>query len=327
MNLYEKEPRFWKNEETYWNWDPKGWGLYRPFKIPEYKQQTVAQETIYDFNENPDNNKQELLENNNIFQIAKRLHSNNQLSDESFDKIKDYIYQNNWEISIDKVEINDSEKDLIKWLNKKLEWENKDKNIIDFSEDIKNIDEFKDYDKSMEDWKFAHNNWNFNILNIIWENYIKIPDKQNNSDPKQDISTAIEITKNNILKEIKNLPVDSQTYKTAIENIKSGNLKQQIEWINSLGILAYSREWKLAKKEINSYKEQRKKELQNKAMKITKQLIEARKSNDTKRIEKLELEKQKIIDEANEIESWDIFEWWKNEKINDDDPLLQLEQA
>lgn len=320
-DYFNKNP-FNKNEDIFSRSEREEWwnDFWAPW-IPEWEnfEEEIEKRDIKE--------RESLLENNNTFKIAERLYNSNQLSNESFENIMNYIDQNEWEIDINKVDLEDSERDLLEWLSFNLKWENKDQNIIDFSADIKNIEEFKDFDKTMEDWKFSNENWNFNILNKIWENYIKIPDKQNNLDPKKDISTAIEITKNNILKETKNLPIDSQTYKTAMENIKSTDLSEQIQWINSLGILAYSNEWKLAKRtEVNIYKEQRKEELQNKAMKITKQLIEAKKTNDTKRIEKLELEKQKIIDEANEIESWDIFKWWENEIINEKDPLWLLEQ-
>ena len=142
---------------------------------------------------------------------------------------------------------------------------------------------------------------------MIWKNYLKIPDWENNINKKEDISTAIEVTSKDILNEIKNIP-ECQTKETALKNISSWNLSKQIEWINSLYVLAYSNEWKLAKKEFNIYKEKRKKEIIKEANIVDANLKLAEKNNNQNELKNLEKQMDALINEAKELTKWEVFE-------------------
>jgi DNA anti-recombination protein RmuC len=201
---------------------------------------------------------------------------------------------------------------MLTWLLVNIEWDNKKQNILDLSDNIKDIPEFEDYNLEMSDNWF--DDW---VLNRIWENYLKTPDKNWQVDVRKNISTAIEMAKNEICIEAKNFNRDSQTYKTAIVNIESWNLKKQLEWINSLYYLAYSTEWKLwAKDSLKNHKNKRKKELINDANALDEKIQQALKNNNQDEFENLDKMKDSIIDEVKELVKWDIFEAWELDKID-----------
>lgn len=253
------------------------------------------------------------IEDNKYYPIINRLYESEQITKESYESITKSISENNWELNLDNLSINSDEKKLIDWYITELDIKNEDKNILNFWKDIKDVEEFKDFNTNLDkNWKFDSE-----VLNIVWKNYLKIQVWDEQIDPKQDISTAIETTKNHILKEVKNIPKDSQTYLTAIENISSWNLKKQLEWINSLYVLSYSSEWQLSKKELSSYTKKRKEELKERAREITIEMANLANNPNTEKQFKLNLEKIDVIREANEIEWWDVFEAWDIDKVSE----------
>jgi hypothetical protein len=221
----------------------------------------------------------------------------------------------NWKIDINNIDwLSIEDKEMLNWLIINIEWDNIKQNIIDLSKTINDISEFDDYNKNITDEWFS--DW---VLNKIWENYIKIPDSKWEFDNIKNIWTAIELTKNEICIEAKNFNRDSQTYKTAILNIESWNLKKQLEWINSLYYLAYSTEWKLwAKNSLKSHKDKRKKELISDANVLEEKIQLALKQWDEKQLKQLDIDKDRIISEVEELVSWDVFEAWELDKITDD---------
>lgn len=286
-------------------------------KLTDIEEET---KNIEDSNENNSDLNEKVLDNNKYYPVIKRLFDWNQLSQESFNNIKENIINNNWNLDTQTLNIDIDEKKNIEWLIVNLEWDNKKQNLIDFSSDIKSLDEFSSFNINID------KNWSFEseVLNMIWKNYIKIPDFENNIDSKFDISTAIKITSKDIINDVKNIP-DCQTLDTALKNIWSWDLNEQLEWINSLYVLAFSSEWKLAKKEVNSYKEKRKKEIIKEANILDKNLKIAEESSNKNEIDKLESQKEELIKEAKELTSWEVFESWDFDKVSDKDPLSNLE--
>ncbi|MCD5385236.1 hypothetical protein LRZ95_01055, partial [Candidatus Gracilibacteria bacterium] len=216
--------------------------------------------------------------------------------------------------AIDGLSIND--KEMLNGLLVNLEGENKMQNIINLGEIINDIPEFDDFNKEMGD-----NGFDDGVLNIIGGNYIDIPGKDGNIDKQKNLSVAIKIGKNKILNKVKNIKVDTQTYKTAIANIDSGNLKKQLEGINSLYYLAFSSEGKLgAKDSLKLHKDKRKKEIINNANILEQKIQKALKSNDTEKIKILNKQKDNIIKEAEELKAGDIFKSGEIDTISDSEP-------
>lgn len=236
--------------------------------------------------------------------IIKRLFETNNITTPL-----EQIIDKNWKINLENKDIKPEDKQTIEWFIKNLDPKNKVNNISNLKEDSKNIPELKDnYEiKTKDDWFEAE------VLNKIWWNYIKFPDKDMKNNPEADLQTAIKTTKNEILTEVKNIKYDSETYKTAIKNINSWDLKTQLEWINSLYALAYSNEWTLTKKSIESYKEKRKEEIKNHAIELENQIKEAWKNGNKWELKKFELKKQELKNELSEItwiKEWKKVEWW-----------------
>ncbi len=240
--------------------------------------------------------------------------------------VKNYLEENNinsnnlslneeWKIDINTIDwLNSEDKEMLNWLLVNLEWDNKMQNISNLWDIIKDISEFDEFNKEM--WDNWFDDW---VLNIIWSNYIDIPWKDWNIDKQKNLSVAIEMWKNEILNKVKNIKIDSQTYKTAIVNIDSWNLKKQLEWINSLYYLAFSSEWKLwAKDSLKLYKGKRKKELISDANILEQKIQLALKNNNTDEFKKLDKQKDVIINEADELNVWEVFESWKIDKISDE---------
>lgn len=213
-----------------------------------------------------------------------------------------------WKISVNSIEwLSSVDKEMLTGLFVNIEWENRAQNITNFWDNIKELQEFEDFDLSIGDEWFENS-----VLNRIGANYISIPNKDWNVDTRKNVSTAIEIAKNEIVNEAKNIRPESQTYITAMANIEWWNLKQQLEWINSLYYLAFSWEWKLwSKDSLKVHKNKRTKELINDAKELEIQIQVALDKGDNEKFLKLDKQKDIIISEADELVKWDIFASWE----------------
>jgi hypothetical protein len=201
-----------------------------------------------------------------------------------------------------------SKKERQEQLNNKSE--NLKNCILDISK-IESIPELESFDFTTVESEFESE-----VLNKIWGNYLKTPNESGEFDIEVDFSTAILETRNEILKECANVNIDSETYKVAIRDIKSGDIEKQLEWIESLYILAYSNEWTLWKTTLDKYKKSKQKKLEDEAKKIEKQLNSEGVKNNKDILDKLNKRKQEIINEMSEmtwfkdwkqVEDWDIF--------------------
>ena len=185
--------------------------------------------------------------------------------------------------------------------------------ITDIHKDIKNKEgfkeKFKDFDFSIIENKESGSESEFKseFLNKVGSNYSE------GLDTERQLSEAIIETRVQILKECKNLNIESETFKTAIANIESWNILEQLEWIESLYVLAYSNEWVLWAKVLSNYKEKRKKKLEKKWIKIEEEIVLAKKNNNQEKLIELNKEKEKIIKEMSELtlrKDWKKVEWW-----------------
>ncbi len=215
--------------------------------------------------------------------------------------------------NISKIEwIND--KNEIKSINTVFEKvKNKPKNLQHFQKEInilKDKQYLKGFDLEIKDWKYDSE-----VLNMIWWNYIEFPNSENKKEREKDLSVAIELTKNEIERRYTNFSRESESYRVAINNIKSGVLEKQMEWIKTLYVLASSRAWELSQKKLDKYITKREEKIISEYQKLNKEfdILEAQKTTEKINNRKKEIN-QRIIEiwnEANEIEAWDIFKAWK----------------
>jgi len=306
ISLYEQKKDFLKG--FYWNSESK-WNI-----TDLYWEQENTQEQV----NNSELNNQ--TKQNKYLPVINRLLESWEITGETYNILLDNSEENFWSLDVANLVINQDQKTLVEWLVESLN-NNSKENILKFSWDIAMLEEFEDYDTYINDWKIDEP-----ILNMIWENYIEIPEKNWSIDKTKDILTAVKTTKSDLLNKYTNINQDCQTYITAINNIENWNLKLALEWINSLYVLWASNAWKLAKKETIKYTGKRKEQLKNKAEEITNALVEAKQNNNEKEIKKLNSQKKDIIVEAKEIDSWDIFEAGDFDKISEEEGNIK-EQA
>lgn len=253
----------------------------------------------------------ELHKDKDYFPIIKALSS--QISVKSLISLGELIENNNFELKdIDLSDISDKKDSEIisSYISLYLEkWDNS--NLDNLIKDAINITELGDFkiDKST-------NTFESDILNIVWRNYLNIPNNNWENNYSENILLAIELTSQEINTEVKNINTSSQTYITSKEKIESWNLKQALEWIESLYILAYSSEWKIWSK-VEKYITYRRKKIIEEANILDTQILEAQKNKNNDLIEKLNKKKQELILESSEITwikerecVWDIFSAW-----------------
>jgi len=243
-----------------------------------------------------------------------------------FPLVKNYLEERNivvenlslnkdWKIDINNIDwLSIEDREALNWLLFNIEWENKWQNRINLSESIKDLAEFEKYNLEITDDWFE--DW---VLNKIWENYLQMPNKDWDIDVKKNVSLAIEMAKNQICLETKNFNRDSQSYKTAVLNIESWNLKKQLEWINSLYYLAYSKEWIIWNKELKNHIDKRKDEIKKEVADLTFEIKKKESLNidNTDEIQKLKDIRSDFIKEAQEIDKWEIFKPTELDAISD----------
>lgn len=264
-------------------------------------------------------NRENLLENSRYYPIVERLFETEQISKDTYEKVINNIDNNLWELKIDELEITNDDENTLEWII--FNETDTERNLSDFIDDIDNIKQSVTIDTF--DFEIDSNDFNSEVLNKIWKNYLKFPDNEWNFDIKKDFATAVLGTKNEILSDVQNIPLDSETFKVAIRNINSTDINKQLEWIESLYVLAYSQtEWVLWSKVLNSYKKKRKDKLKKEWKKIQEELLTAEENNNQEKLIELNKRKNEIINEMSELtwvkdwkklESWDIFKATKLE--------------
>ncbi len=243
------------------------------------------------------------------FPMIERLNSweneNNLITTKSLKELCLWLEKANFDIfKFDLNSVEDSaDKQIISlYLSSFLErW--KETNLDTLINDIKDIPELWDFE-------FDNNTWFKRLfLNSVAKNYVNIPNSEWKIDKQEDLKLAISYTAFDIQKNVKNIRTDTQTYKKAIENIESGDLSKMLIWIESLFVLAYSREWKLAKWQADLYFKNRKRSIIKEAEALEYKIQEAEKNSAENKEKLKELYKMRdlILEEAWELVSWEIF--------------------
>lgn len=181
-----------------------------------------------------------------------------------------------------------------------------------------------DFYRDSQELSINMNKWVWWLELMLAKNYISIPDLEWNKDITKDISLSIDITTNSI---IKNNSVDFKKQNWAlIDEIRSEtNLINKYKLLKDLYKNDLKHDaihwWDKAKKEINSNKSS----LIKSAETLNQKIIDAKKITNQeereKKIEKLNLEKQKIIDEWIDIDNFEAeiqtLSWWDLDEIDE----------
>ena len=188
---------------------------------------------------------------------------------------------------------------------------NLEKLISDINKDFKDKEGFKEkfkyFDFSIIENKESGSEFKSEFLNKVGWNYLE------GLDTETQLSEAITKTSLQILDECKNLNTKSETYKVAMSNIKSWNILEQLEWIETLYMLAYNNEWKLSKTITKAYKDKKTKILKEEFKKVETELktledMSNKTDADINKQKKLTLEYNSIIKVAGDLLwEWDIF--------------------
>lgn len=275
-------------------------------------QEKTPEEEAIDFQKQRD----KIVEKNKYFPIFNRLHATWEILDSTYENILNNINSNNGWIDLSRIETaNKDETEVIEWtLVNFNENQNRWQNLVELQNDKNNLLKIEWLDKA--DFEINEDTFetefNNEVLNKIGKNYLKFPDKDWNFDIKEDFSTAIISTKNEILNNVENIRITSETYKVAIKNINSWDINKQMEWIENLYMLAYSNEWTLWKTTLSKFKIEKEKKLKIEAIKIEKELNSELTKNEEE-IDNLNKRKKEIIAEMQEltwIKNWEKVEWW-----------------
>lgn len=256
----------------------------------------------------------ENIENSKYSSLITRLFETNKISNDTKNILLSEDLDN---IDINKVEWI-SDKNERKNINEAFDKiKNKTKNLEVFQKEVKTLKNkqyLNSFDLEIKDWKYDSE-----VLNMVWWNYIEFPSSENKKEIEKDLSAAIVLTKSDIEKKYTNLSRGTETYKVAIDNIKSWDLAKQMSWINSLYVLAASKAWELSQKKIDKHISNKKDKLIKEFQELDKEFDELAKKETTNEVNKRKKEiNERIIeiwDEANEVEAWDIFESDDKEKI------------
>lgn len=308
-----------------------------PYKLDERKKQKP--ENQKEKNEVDLKNMPEKIKENKYFPIIERLYNSKQISEKSFKEVLVYIKWNK-DFQLGKIKIDEKEKKIIELNIKKIPWEKfeknneKKQNIIEWQQE-KNLKEFfKDFPDKQKLIKSNKTEWfQKEVLEMVWKNYIKIETWNKEQDKKENFSTAIKTSSNNILNNSKNLNRDTETFKKAIKDIRWDDIEKQIKGLETIYIISWQAEWKLWKtendkksydnKKLNllkdtkdTYFNESKKSLKERYIKINEQLNSLVITENER--EKLENEQELIIKKAVETDKeikktqW-IFSWNKKE--------------
>ena len=327
--IREKEPEFneiWNNsnKNELLNIKP-GWGLYKPFDIQEKSTwestgeindwEFIQEKGIWETNQESiswTETKEQLnkkdFKNNIYYPNFERLFETQKISFETFENLTQKLID--WKNDFSKIDDVDKEEleiilNIVETLDTAQE-----------NDSIWNMEEFlsdnSDISKKIE--KKEYSLFEEELYNKIWKNYIKIDTWNIEADKKENLSTAIKTTSNEIITNYKNVQKQSVTYQKAIIDIASNNIQRQFEWLHSLYLLAVTNEWaswskmEKSKKMLTEAIKNKKDSIIKQAIELNNQIKIAKEEKNEIKLKDLLLEKQNLIDESIEIEDW-IF-WW-----------------
>ena len=270
------------------------------------------------------------VQENKYFPYIKELHNQEEIPNDTYNKILEWLKQ---EKKLDDI-INQLENPEIKEKLKNLKSINneksKEKNINKFKETINNFDNIEWLENIKEAFKEQKKDSIYlELWNMIWANYIDIDQSKQN--PEINIKTAIEATWNTILEKYPSVKKmsDTQMYKNAFKDIKSWNIKKQVEWLKNILLIAstISYAWMdkqkkaLLKPKLEEQYKERLKEINNQI----KQIEEKLKNNKEKNNKELQEKLNNLKKEKEEITSWEIFQ--KASKIDKNKKSSEKKEA
>lgn len=263
------------------------------------------------------------------FPIIQRLYKSWAISDETLKLLNDGFQEKDKNINIESLGL------LINWENKqinneiqliidtikKLE-ENKEGNIKAFKKELGIEEKLK---------KSDHPAFEEEVYDMIWGNYLSADNSDSNRWNKENeinlnYSMAIWITANKIIKNSTNLAriKDSISYKNAIRDIReSENIDRQLKWLQSLYLLSWQIEWAFWKgdkeksKIMQQWIELKKEDLIARFNELKILLAEAENGMNQSKIIKLNEEIADVVEEAQEIDDWEIFAWSELDNLYD----------
>lgn len=168
------------------------------------------------------------------------------------------------------------------------------------------------------------NRENDDIVQLLIKNHTKLPDTQNwEPNFNKDILTTFEITANKLI-EWKNFP-RNDVFDLVMKDVKNWDLETRYNALWYIHNLVNTSEW--IKWERNeSYSENslddeftNQEELDWELAKMNSELIEAKNKWDNKKIKEIQ---EQIISIDKDKSSWEVFEWWKIDKVSDKSPQI-----
>lgn len=307
--------------------DNNDWQAFRDYKESQPKWTlSVKEGQFWSDNENPesilnelndnldaDNNEEaenEALKDSEFYPILKTLHQENHINDEVFNNLK--LNKEDGKNEFLKIVNNISDESVKNNILKSFN--NKEKVT---EENFEKTEFYKDSSSLEIDLK----NWIWWLEIMLSENYISIPNVEWNDDKQNDLSTCMDTTLNKLLLNSSD-DFKKQNAELIIDIKKEKNLDKKYQLLKDLYKEDLKRDailwWSKWKKEI----EMNKKSLISKAEKINRMIIEANKIQDIDKknteLDKLNIEKQKIIDEWKWIDNFEAeiqsLSWWKDDK-------------
>ena len=305
------DEKYWENTKTpkiNFDW----WGLYNTW----VKENKVWSENV---NENQEKIDLKKIKEKPWYPIIERFIETSwiKLSNQDLYLIFEWIWdKHDWQILIDQLKeslehktINNKEY-LLNYLNiaKKL---NKEKKEIWTDKEI-------DLPKVFNKYDFL-NNKNDEIVTIIANNYLVLPDLNWESNEQKDIKTALKLSVNKII-DWKQFP-RNENFDLAMKDINNINWSIEekfyaLKYINSLVQTSGWSKWWKNKKDFKQIKERHKltkKEYLDFKIEQVEQLL-VKSKNETEKL-KYELELESLNENLNDDDfKWEVFQWWEIDK-------------
>ena len=149
-----------------------------------------------------------------------------------------------------------------------------------------------------------------NILSIIAENYIKIPDSKWDFNKNADFSTAVKLSAMKILEKSPGINRDSEGYKKVIERINSWCHEDEYKWLSYLFHEWGTENWKRVlksngMKKITKQENDKKVSLTERFEELQRRFQKARKENNIVLLKDILVEAKELWEES--VNDWDVF--------------------
>lgn len=169
------------------------------------------------------------------------------------------------------------------------------------------------------------------VNNVIWRHYIPLSNNHDEKSLELNKCTSIEMACKDLNMQAKNLKRTTVAYDRAIKDIYLWiNSEKKFEWLLSLYTQIWTAEWSVWAKWSKNFQSLMKQWVEKRKLLLQEQYTEIVTSisdNDNKNDKQsLELEKEQIIAEAKEIDSWEVFPATKVDIHNESNKWENKEQ-